>query len=217
VAPDTWDWGAQEPKEDDRGWGTVNWDEPSLPPDVANRQSSTPAIDRISELTQSSERRETLRAQSLADDGSKESATTSAAGRYLTGGMVGAGIIANLCTLTAFRSVNVTSLQPFSGSITWALIAVGGFVTMAAAAIAALTLAALRKQVRLTLSTVAMVAVLLSVASLVVKSEVARLQRSLEAAYLQDIFVLVERARIWADEFDLTLPSIENVLRGLFG
>jgi hypothetical protein len=215
VAPDAWDWG-DEPTEDDHSWGTVDWDDPGPTPDVADRSAPAPCGDRFSELPQPRQRRRTRRAQSLFGDvGSGGSGGTSAGARYLTWGTAGVGIIANLCTMAAFRSVNVTSLQPFSGSIAWAWMAMGAFAILAATATAALVLAAVRRHGRLALNTVALVAVVLSVASLVVQSEVVRLQRRIEEIYLRDPTALIERARIWADELGLTRAAIENLIRGI--
>jgi hypothetical protein len=202
MAPEAWDW-REEPPEDDHAWGLVDWEEPSPPNDVVDRPELDTPVEHCSGPAKPSH------------VGSNGSDGMSRGGYYLAWGTVALGILAHLCILAAFRSINIVSLQPFSGSIAWAWMTLGALVLMAATATAALVLAAVRKQGRLALSTVALVAVVLFVAGLIVQSEVMRLQRNIELYYLQDPAALVERARAWTEELGVTRAAIERLIREL--
>jgi hypothetical protein len=203
MAPEAWDW-REEPPEDDHAWGLVDWDEPYPPNDVFDRRELGTPVEHGSRPAKPN-----IHVES---DGSE---STSRFGYYLAWGTAALGMLAHLCILAAFRSINIASLQPFSGSIAWAWMTLGALVLMAATATAALVVAAVRKQVRLALSTVASVAVVLFVAGLVVQSEVMRLQRNVELYYLQDPAALIERARVWMEELGVTRAAIERLIREL--
>lgn len=203
MAPEAWDWKEESP-EDDHAWGLDDWDNPYPPNEAVDRRERGTPVERGSGA-----------AKPNIHVGSDGSDGTSRFGYYLAWGTTALGILALLCILAAFRSINIASLQPFSGSIVWAWMTLGALVLMAATATAALVLAAVRKQGRLALITVVSVAVVLVVAGLVVQSEVLRLQRNVELYYLQDPAALIERAWVWMEELGVTRAAIERLIREL--